>query len=93
MWSEDVGNDASDIVAVAGEYNCFVAQACGRDLGDKRIAKHAVRSTRDRERRIDLPNGANGHIIDEGVEQDHCANSPLCASCTRWSDAEKANNH
>jgi hypothetical protein len=26
---EDVGDDAGDVVAVAGEYDGFVAEACG----------------------------------------------------------------
>lgn len=38
VGGEDVGNDASDVVEVAGEDDGLVAQASGRDLGDEGVA-------------------------------------------------------
>jgi hypothetical protein len=35
---EDVGDDIGDVVAVAGEYDGLVAEACGGTFGDKGIA-------------------------------------------------------
>jgi hypothetical protein len=35
---EDVGDDIGDVVAVAGEYDGLVAEACGGTFGDEGIA-------------------------------------------------------